>query len=59
MFEFDCDRLIPGCDYKVQAETEEELHELAKDHLHEHHDVEYADDESWLIISRAVIPIIH
>ena len=59
MFEYVCDKLIPGCEHKSDAAKAEELHELAKHHLREHRDIEYADDESWLMISKAVIPTIH
>ncbi len=58
MFEYVCDKLIPGCEHKFEAVTEEELHDLAKHHLREHHDIEYVDDQSWLMISKAVIPIV-
>ena len=58
MFEYVCDKLIPGCEHKFEGATEEELHELAKHHLREHHDIEYAEDQSWLMISKAVIPIV-
>ena len=59
MFEYVCDKLVPGCHYKARAETEEEAHELARDHLHEHHQLEYIDDQAWETIGKAVMPIIH
>jgi predicted small metal-binding protein len=58
MFEYVCDKLIPGCEHTLEAVTEVELHELAKHHLREHHDIEYADEQGWLMISKAVIPIV-
>ncbi|MFO7547651.1 MAG: DUF1059 domain-containing protein [Acidimicrobiia bacterium] len=46
MFEFVCDRIIPGCTHKESGDTVEEVRELARTHLHEHHGMEYLD-ESW------------
>lgn len=59
MFQFVCERLVPGCDYKSKQLTEEESHEIAKDHLHERHQIEYVDDDAWETIARAVMPIPH
>ena len=59
MYQFVCDHLVPGCDYRAKRASEEETHEVAKDHLHERHQVEYIDDEAWETIARAVMPIPH
>lgn len=37
MYEFVCDRIIPGCTHKEKAETEEEAREKARRHLADHH----------------------
>lgn len=43
MFEFVCDRIIPGCSYTERGDTEEKLLEQAMDHLRERHNMEYID----------------
>ena len=59
MYQFVCEHLVPGCEFKAQKVSEEEAHDVAKDHLHERHQVEYVDDNAWEMIARAVMPIPH
>ena len=46
MFEFVCDRIIPGCADVERGDTHEKVLEQAMDHLRERHGTEYID-ESW------------
>lgn len=59
LFQYICEHLVPGCTYKSSALTEEETHDIGKDHLHESHQIEYVDDEAWETIAKAVMPIPH
>ena len=43
MFEFVCDRILPGCSHKEKGDTPEAVREKAIAHLHEHHDMAYID----------------
>ena len=43
MFEFVCDRIIPGCSHKETGDTPEAVREKAVAHLHQHHDLAYID----------------
>lgn len=38
MFEFACERLIPGCTTKVQGEDEDDVITRAEQHMRDHHD---------------------
>ena len=37
MYEFVCDRIIPGCTHTETAETQEKAREKAEKHLRDHH----------------------
>ena len=43
MFEFVCDRIIPGCTHVERGETREKLLENAMDHLGDRHGTDYID----------------
>ncbi|MGF1616939.1 MAG: DUF1059 domain-containing protein [Acidimicrobiia bacterium] len=43
MFEFVCERIIPGCSFIERDDTEEKLLEQATDHLRERHSMDYID----------------
>jgi predicted small metal-binding protein len=59
MFEYVCDRLIPGCPHHETGDTPEAVREKALKHLHEHHGMEYIDGDtssqldSLIVISHA------
>jgi predicted small metal-binding protein len=59
MFEYVCDRLIPGCPHRETGDTPEAVREKAVKHLHEHHGMEYIDGDtssqldSLIVISHA------
>ncbi len=57
MFEFICDRVIPGCEHKETGDTAERVHEKAIAHLHEHHDLSYIDEPTQARVSRAIIHV--
>jgi predicted small metal-binding protein len=46
MFEFVCDRVIPGCTHVERGDTYEKVLEQAMDHLQGHHGMDYID-KSW------------
>ena len=46
MFEFVCDRVIPGCTHVERGDTYEKVLEQAMDHLQGLHGMDYID-ESW------------
>ena len=48
MYEYVCEHIIPGCEHKERADTEARVAEKAREHLHEHHGMEYIDVESRL-----------
>jgi predicted small metal-binding protein len=43
MFEYVCDRLIPGCSHRETGDTPEAVREKALIHLEEHHGTEFLD----------------
>lgn len=43
MFEFICDRVVPGCPHKDKAESRDELMERVAVHLREKHGLDYHD----------------
>ena len=49
MFEFICDKVIPGCTHKETGDTPERVREKALQHLHEHHDMSYLDAQASLV----------
>jgi len=46
MYEYVCEHIIPGCEFKVQGDTEARVAEKAREHLHEHHGMDYIDVDS-------------
>lgn len=44
LFEFICERLIPGCHHRDQDEKEEELLERATEHIRVHHTTDHFDE---------------
>lgn len=44
MFEFVCDHIIPGCSHTDRADTAEKVLTQARDHLRDHHGMEYIDE---------------
>ena len=57
MYEFVCDRVIPGCFHKETAQTQKEAREKARQHLKEHHSWESIDDSQQLKIDMAIMGI--
>ena len=43
MFEFVCDRLVPGCRHVERGDTQEKVLELAMEHLSKEHGMDYID----------------
>lgn len=39
------DRIIPGCSHKEKGDTPEAVREKAVDHLRQHHDLAYIEDD--------------
>ena len=56
MFEYVCDRLIPGCSHRETSDTPEAVREKALNHLHEHHGTEYLDGTTASQISSLIVP---
>ena len=44
MFEFVCDRIIPGCSHEDRDANREKLLERVAIHLREHHDLDHKRD---------------
>lgn len=44
MFEFVCDRIIPGCTHVDQDKAKEQLLERAAAHLKEHHNLDHHNE---------------
>jgi predicted small metal-binding protein len=57
VYEFVCDRMIPGCTYTEPSETEKEARKNARRHLEDHHRMEVLDDSTSARINMAVIGI--
>lgn len=57
MYEFVCDRVIPGCFHKETAKTMEEAREKARQHLREHHRLETLEDSQQVKIDMAILGI--
>jgi predicted small metal-binding protein len=45
MYEFVCDRIIPGCSHKETAGTEDEARKKGRQHLEDHHRMETGDSQ--------------
>ena len=54
MFEFACERIIPGCSFTARGGTKEKLLEQSMDNLRERHNVDYIDKtlQEWLLSVR-------
>ena len=57
VYEFVCDRMIPGSTYTETSETEKEARQKARRHLEDHHRMEGLDDCTNARINMAVIGI--
>jgi predicted small metal-binding protein len=58
MFEFACERIIPGCGYTERDDTKEKLHEQAMDHLRERHNMDYIDKPlQERLLSVGIVPV--
>ena len=57
MYEFICDRVIPGCSHTETAQTEEEARKLARRHLEDHHRFETIDSSQQIKIDMAIMGI--
>jgi predicted small metal-binding protein len=55
MYEFLCDHVIPGCTHKEHGDTPEAAHEKAIKHLHEHHEMDYIDNDFGQRLRDAII----
>ncbi len=54
MYEFACDQIIPVCPGKETGDTPEAVREKAVRHLHEHHGIEYLDQDLTERIAKAI-----
>ena len=54
MYEYVCDRIIPGCTYEERGDTSEAVREKAIE-LHEHHRMDYIDSPQFPDISLAAV----
>lgn len=58
MFEFACERIIPGCVYTERDVTKEKLLEQAMDHLRERHNMDYIDKPlQERLLSVGIVPV--
>lgn len=55
MYEFMCDRIIPGCTHKERGDTPEAVREKAIKHLHEGHGMEYIDEDLMAKVNEKAI----
>ena len=58
MYEYICDRIIPGCTCKETGDTPEAVREKAVQHLHEHHGMDYIDNPQFPNVSVAVMKVL-
>jgi predicted small metal-binding protein len=56
MFEYVCERLVPGCSHRETADTPEAVREKALKHLHEHDGMEYIDGGSTSHVDDVIVP---
>ena len=58
MFEFACERIIPGCSFTERGDTKEKLLEQAMDHLRERHNMDYIDKPlEGRLLSVGIVPV--
>lgn len=55
-YEFECDKVIPGCEGKVYAETEEETLVKAAEHAANTHGLTDLDDATVEAVKAAIVP---
>ena len=55
VFEFICDRVIPGCTHEDRDESREQLLERAEAHLKEHHDLDHHNEPIDDVLERTGI----
>ena len=55
MYEFVCDRIIPGCDFKARAETHEKMKAKAVEHMRESHEMTDLDKDVLERLNQAAI----
>jgi predicted small metal-binding protein len=46
VYEFICERVIPGCTHKERGPNREEVHEKAMEHMRDHHKDDNAVEET-------------
>lgn len=46
VYEFICERVIPGCTHQERGSNQEEVHERAMEHMRDHHSDDYAVEET-------------
>ena len=57
MWEYVCDKVIPGCTHTERGDTSEAVREKARAHLEGHHDLNYIDDDQWRKIDLAILQV--
>ena len=55
VFEFVCDRIIPGCTHEDRDKSKEQLLERAAAHLREHHNLDHHQDPIGEVLERTGI----
>ena len=55
MFEFVCDHVVPGCTHRETGDTKERAMEKAREHLNEHHGMEYLDSNTTHLLETLAI----
>ncbi|GMQ85872.1 MAG: hypothetical protein BMS9Abin07_1441 [Acidimicrobiia bacterium] len=55
-YEFECDKVIPGCEAKVYAETAEETLTKAAEHAAVTHGLTELDDATVAAVKEAIVP---
>ena len=58
VFEFICDRVIPGCTHEDRDESREQLLERAAAHLREHHNLDHYNEPIDEVLKRTGIVFI-
>jgi predicted small metal-binding protein len=55
MFEYVCDRVIPGCTSKERGDTKDAAREAARLHLAQHHGMDHMDAQVWSKVDVAIM----
>lgn len=55
MFEFFCEKVIPGCTHTETGGSEDEVRRKAEAHLRDHHHLHYLDDDLLDRVNLAII----